>query len=163
MKTPLKSAMIAAIICYYCLSTFIVSELLLRHACTRSGNPFMSSTCEVNECMLESMAIQLNVVSVPAQGPRASPVRGHAQASDYMKVATGRDAHLLDQCCRPAEAAVHSAWRASSPSVVLLNAQCLHTARMHKTSDSIACVSKGFRLWLAWGPVSLLQHGCRML
>jgi len=52
-------------------------------------DPFMSLTCEVNKCMHESMAIQLNVLSVPVQGPRASPVRGHAQASDYMKVATG--------------------------------------------------------------------------
>jgi len=149
MKTLLKSAMIAVIICYICLSTFIVSELPLRHACTRSGDSFMSSTCEVNKCMHESMAIQLNVVSVPAQGPRASPVRGHAQASDYMKVATGRDAHLPDQCCRPAVAAIDSVRRMSSPSVVLLNAQCLQTVRMRRTSDSIVCVLKGFRLWLA--------------
>jgi len=120
-----ESAMIAVITCYICLSTFIASELPLRHACTRSGESFMSSTCEVNKCMQESMAIQLDVVSVPAQGPRASPVRGHAQASDYMKVATSRDAHLPDQCCRPAGAAIDFARRMSSPSVVLLNAQCL--------------------------------------
>jgi len=73
--------------------------------------------------MHEGMAIQLDVVSVPAQGPRADPFRGDAQASDYMKVATGRDAHLLDQCCRPAGAAADSAGQIISPSVVLLNAQ----------------------------------------
>jgi len=72
MKTLLKCAMIAVIIRYICLSTFIISDVQLRHACTRSGESFMISTCEVNKCMQESVAIQLDVVSVPAQGPRAS-------------------------------------------------------------------------------------------